>query len=242
MCTHRLLSMSLLAAVLAGCPTPPESASGPGGGGGTPAGAPGAGGPGGPGGGGPGGPGGGGPGAQGGPGADGAGGPGGGPGGPGAGAPGGEGLPGGPPEGGEGPPGGPPEGGEGPPGGPPEGGPAGEPGSPSEGGNAPGASASMPGRAEREDAINAATFVPTGTDSVTLTLGLAGGASVEVGPFAGPCKELERPGALYSMTCADGLQVRAIPQGGRIVVAKAPPANTTWETIWEEPLPEPAAE
>ena len=110
------------------------------------------------------------------------------------------------------------------------------------GGNAPGASASTPGRAEREDAINAATFEPTGTDSVTLTLGLAGGASVEVGPFARSRKELERPGALYSMTCADGLQVRAIPQGGRIVVAKAPPANTTWETIWEEPLPEPAAE
>ena len=122
------------------------------------------------------------------------------------------------------------------------GGPEGGPGAPAEGGNAPGASASTPGRAEREDAINAATFEPTGTDSVTLTLGLAGGASVEVGPFAGPCKELERPGALYSMTCADGLQVRAIPQGGRIVVAKAPPANTTWETIWEEPLPEPAAE
>lgn len=109
------------------------------------------------------------------------------------------------------------------------------PGAPPEGGNAPGAGADAPGRAEKEDAIKAATFTPSGTDSVTLTLNLAGGATAEVGPFPGPCNELSRPGALYSMTCADGLQVRAIPQGGRIVVSKAPPANTSWETIWEEP-------
>jgi hypothetical protein len=153
--------------------------------------------------------------------------------------PGGEGPPGAPPEGGpggEGPPGAPPEGGpggEGPPGAPPEGGPGGE-GAPG-GGNAPGAGADAPGRAEKEDAIKAATFTPSGTDSVTVTLNLAGGATAEVGPFPGPCQDLERPGALFSMTCADGLQVRAIPQGGRIVVAKAPPASTTWETVWEEP-------
>lgn len=199
----------LLVVLLVGCPTPPDSS-----GGGAPTAAkPGAGAP---------------PDA----------------GGPAAGSPGAGGPPPEPPKddaapGGDGPPGDQPPGT--PPAGDGAGGPPGDqpPGTPPPGeADAPPQPKDPAERLDKGNAVMSATFEASGTDSVTVKMTLAGGVEQEVGPFPGPCKELARPGALFSLTCKDGLQVRAMPEGGRIVVAKAPPASTTWETVWKEPDPE----